>query len=332
MAEPGNHSVSMVVLGYNRFTDTTARCLESLSADPDFNDWQLVVVDNGSDPTERDAFVRSRDTYPHMELVRLEQNAGYPGGMNAGLRRATGDFIFPVSSDVLAPSGSVARLVEVMKGHPDAGLVAPVSNAAGNEQQIFISADSSFDEIMCVGEAFADAGGLDVSCLSAYRLDFCFVCLRRSVYDSLGGFDEAFSPGYYEDFDYSLRVRNAGHQVLIAENTFVFHEGGATFGRDSKEKKRLIKRNKKYFLSKHGSRVWMPHVRDANLTILQQYAERIGSAQEPPRLRVENRLALAHGNKPRSFFKRWRYLRRLAAVESRIAPWLKAERASREDQ
>ncbi len=322
MADRGGQSVSMVVLGYNRFAETTARCLRSLSDDPQFKNWQLVVVDNGSEPSERDAFVRAQQIYPHMQLVRLEQNAGYPGGMNAGLAQATGEFVFPVSSDVLVPAGTVARLVDVMQAYPDAGLVAPVSNAAGNEQQIFMNGGLPVDEVMRTGAGFADAGGMDVSCLSAYRLDFCFVCLRRSVYQALGGFDEAYNPGYYEDFDYSLRVRDSGHGVLIAENTFIYHEGGATFGRDSKEKKLLIKRNKKYFLSKHGSQVWMPHVRDANLSILQQYAERIEGAAAPPRLRVENRLALAHSNQPRSIFKRWRYRRRLAAVENRLSPWV----------
>ncbi len=328
MGNPGTQGVSVVVLGYNRFAETTARCLDSLRADPECKAWQLVVVDNGSEPSQRDAFLRSREAYPGMELIRLERNAGYPGGMNAGLERARGEFIFLASSDVLIPIGTIGRLVDAMKTHPDAGLIAPVSNAAGNEQQMFMKPDLQVDEILRVGNDFAGAGGLNVSCLSAYRLDFCFVCLRRTVYDSLGGFDEAFNPGYYEDFDYSLQVRNAGHGVLMAENAFVFHEGGATFGRVSKEKKELIKRNKKYFLSKHGRRVWMPHVRDANLAILKQYAERMGSTMAPPRLRVENRLALAHENQPRSFFKRWHYRRRLDAVERRLASFLRGEKAA----
>jgi GT2 family glycosyltransferase len=317
--------VSVVVLGYNRFAETTQDCLASLLADPDCDDWQLVVVDNGSDAPNRDAFEQARERYPRMELVRLEENRGYPGGMNAGLEKAKGESIVLVSSDVLLPVGTVGCLSAAMQAHPDAGLIGPVSNYAGNEQRIFIEAGLPVAEVLRAGGLFADAGGEDVSCLAAFRLDFCCVCLRRGVYQELGGFDEAFNPGYYEDFDYSLRVRNAGYPVLIAEHVFVYHEGGGTFGRVSKETKKLIKRNKGYFLSKHGARVSMPHVRDANIAILDQYAQRAGSATAPPRSRVENRLAFAHSDQPRSFFKRRRYRRRLADVENRLFSYLSEE-------
>lgn len=319
--------VSVVVLTYTRFHDAAERCLHSLASDPDFRDWELKLVDNGSDIAEQRAIGEAATRFDNLDIVRLNQNAGFPGGMNAGLAEATGEFIFLVSSDVLVPNGTVRRLVDAMKAHPNAGLVAPVSNAAGNEQQISIEPDLPVAGVLEAGRDFADAGGLAVSGLVAHRLDFCFVCLRRNVYQSIGGLDEAFNPGYYEDFDYSLRVRDSGHGVLISENAFVFHEGGATFGRDSKEKKLLIKRNKKYFLSKHGSNVWMPHVRDANLAILNQYADRVGTKMAPPLMRVQNRLALAHSNQPRSFFKGRRYHRRLVAVESRLAPLIKSEKA-----
>ena len=319
--------VSVVVLTYTRFRDAAEHCLGSLAADPDFPDWEVKLVDNGSSDSERQAIAEAQSRYPNLDIVRLERNAGFPGGMNAGLAAAAGEFICLASSDVLVPAGTVERLVDAMNADPDIGMISPVNNAAGNEQQIFVKPELPVAGVLRVGSAFSEAGGPEASRLSAYRLDFCFVCLRRSVYDSLGGLDEAFNPGYYEDFDYSLRARDAGYRVCIAENAFVYHEGGATFGGVSKKTKDLIKRNKKYFLSKHGARVRMPHVRDANLAILGQYADRIGTVSAAPRLRVENRLALAHDNQPRSFFKRWRYRRRLAVVERRLVRGLKPDNA-----
>lgn len=314
--------ISVVVLTYTRFNETANRCLSALAADPEFPNWEVILVDNGSDAQEQMAIARARSHYPGMSVVRLERNAGFPGGMNAGLLQTTGEYIFLVSSDVLVPVGTISRLVGSLRANSNAGLIAPVSNAAGNEQQISVEPELPVAEVLRAGDKFADAGGMGVSCLTAYRLDFCFVCMRRAVYESVGFLDEAFNPGYYEDFDYSLRVRDAGYDLLIDEHAFVFHEGGATFGRVSKEKKALIKRNKNYFLSRHGSHVAMPHVRDANLAILQQYADRIGTAAEPPRFRVSNRLALAHSNQPRSFVKRWRYQRRLTKIEDRLATML----------
>jgi GT2 family glycosyltransferase len=234
--------------------------------------------------------------------------------MNAGLRIARGDPIILVSSDVLMPVGDVARLAAALQNHPRAGLVAPVTNAAGNEQQIFIE---PVPDVMAQGMAFAEAS--PNGCVAAYRLDFCCVGLRRAVYEVIGGFDEAFIPGYYEDFDYSLRAKKAGFDLLIAENTFVSHEGGGTFGRVSNEKKMLIARNKRLFLDKHGHDTWLPHVREGNLAVLAQYIEQAQAGSPPPAYRIANRLRLAATDVPKSIWKKWKHRRRTADLERRLA-------------
>lgn len=315
-------SPSVIVLGYNRFRETTERCLASLAQDANFNSWEVLLVDNGSDAENRQAFVEAQARYPGIRLLHIERNAGYPGGMNAGLRNVQGDPIYLVSSDVLIPPDTIGRLNEAFHSHPRAGLIGPVTNAAGNEQRILAEAESDLATLR-QGQAFAEAGV--GNCVSAYRLDFCCVGLRRDVYAKLGGFDEKFIPGYYEDFDYSLMARKAGFELLIAENAFVFHEGGGTFGKVSAEKKALIARNKRYFLEKHGRNTLMPHVRDGNLAILEQYAKQAEAAMSPPVLRIGNRLKLAALDVPRSFFKRRRYLARLAALQKRLAPYCPAE-------
>ena len=57
---------------------------------------------------------------------------------------------------------------------------------------------------------------------------FCFL-FRRELYERLGGLDEAFSPGNYEDDDYSLRIRRAGYELLLCQDTFIHHVGNASF-------------------------------------------------------------------------------------------------------
>lgn len=308
---------SVIVLGYNRFRETTERCLASLAEDPDFGSWDVVLVDNGSDANNCDAFVQAQIRYQAVRLLRLEQNAGFPGGMNAGLRGVHGDPIFLVSSDVLIPSGTIGRLLAALDSHSRAGLISPVTNAAGNEQRILIELQQPESVALEQGRVFAEAG--EGECVSAYRLDFCCVGLRRKVYETIGGFDETFSPGYYEDFDYSLMAREVGFELLVAENAFVYHEGGGTFGKVSAENQTLIARNKQRFLDKHGRNTLLPHVRDANLAVLGQYAEQAEGGSPPPALRIANRIRLAGTDVPRSFFKRWRFRRKVAALQKRLA-------------
>jgi GT2 family glycosyltransferase len=308
--------VSVVLLCYNKFLETTSRCLASLAQDPDFGTWDVILVDNGSEPETKAALRKAQEHYPRVRFVFLEQNVGFPGGMNAGLRTAEGDLLILVSSDILVPSGTVGRLASVLNAKPDTGLVGPVTNAAGNEQRIFIPDGSTVSETLELGCEYADAGGPD--CVSAYRLDFCSVGIRRTTYDAVGPLDEGFNPGYYEDFDYSLRANKAGFNLLVAENAFVYHQGGATFGSRNKEAKALMKRNKQRLLAKHGPAVSLPHTRDTNLAVLAQYANWGLKATGLDGYRVANRLKLASADMPRSFFKRWRYRRRVATLQQKL--------------
>src|SRR6266581_3736909 len=195
--------IGVIVLGYNRFNETTERCLASLAQDPDFRTWNVLMVDNGSNAENRDAAKQAAAHYRGLRLIRIEHNAGFPGGMNAGLRQVEGDLIIMISSDVLVPPGTVGRLAAAFERYPGAGLICPVTNNAGNEQRIFTEAGADVGSVLAQGRAFAEAtsGGI----VSAYRLDLCCAGLRRTAMDRVGLFDEAFSPGYYEDFDYSLR-------------------------------------------------------------------------------------------------------------------------------
>ncbi len=312
-------TISVIVLGYTRFAETTALCLASLAQDPQFPGWELVLVDNGSSGADRAGFDAAARQYPGIALVRLERNVGYPGGINAGLRRATGDPLILLTSDVLVPSGTIARLADALRTQPRAGIVAPVTNYAGNEQKIYSAPGQSVSEILSAGKAFVDAG--EPCVLTAYRLDFCCAALSRAAFSAVGAFDEAFSPGYYEDIDYSLRLRQAGFDLLVAENAFVCHEGGATFGGIGKEKKVLIAANKQRFLAKHGHDTQLPHIRDANLAMLRQYGDLAAAGTPPPPLRIANRLELGNAIAPRGLLKRWRYRRAQAKVQERLAAY-----------
>jgi GT2 family glycosyltransferase len=308
-----NKPLSVVVLGYRRFAETTGRCLASLAEDADFRSWDVILVDNGTDADDRACYVEAAGRYPTLKLLRLDQNAGFPGGMNAGLQIAEGDPIILVSSDVVIPAGMISRFATVLQNNPSAGLIAPVTNSAGNEQRIFI--DPAADA-MEQGRAFAEAS--PDGNVSAYRLDFCCVALRRAVYETIGGLDEAFSPGYYEDFDYSIRAKKAGFDLLVAENAFVYHEGGASFGRMSAEKNALIARNKRLFLDKHGEGTCLPHARETNLAVLVQYHDQVQAGRPPPAYRIANRLKLAAADVPKGIWKRWKYRRQAELLNQRL--------------
>ncbi len=53
--------------------------------------------------------------------------------------------------------------------------------------------------------------------------------IRKSVFLECGFFDETFEPGNCEDYDYTLRIRQAGYKCVVANSVWIHHRGSSTF-------------------------------------------------------------------------------------------------------
>lgn len=304
--------ISIIILSFNNYAETTGKCLAALAADPDFRTWEVIVVDNASDADTQQRLKEAKRFYPEVNFVLNPRNVGFAAGNNTGIKLASGEILILLNSDAFPAPGMLARLVEHFAHDTQLGMVGPVTNAAGNEQCIYTQ-DVTVEENMREGLLYAASGKTEI--LSAYRLDFFCVAIPRRVFEQVGELDEDFGRGYYEDLDYSLRVKAAGYRLGVAEDTFVYHRGSSSFGRIPGETKALLKRNKRLVIRKHGADVIFHHVRQTNLAILHQYLDMQIAGAEVPSYRISNRLQLAHSELPRSWFKRWRYLRLVSAVE-----------------
>lgn len=303
--------ISIIILSFNNYEDTTGKCLAALAADPDFNTWEVIVVDNASDAATQQKLAEARLRYPDVNFVINSQNVGFSAGNNIGIKLAKGDIIILLNSDAFPSPGMLARLVEHFARDSQLGMVGPVTNAAGNEQCIY-TPSVGIEEKINEGLRYASSGGHET--LLAYRLDFFCVAIPAHVLDQIGMLDEDFGRGYYEDLDYSLRVTAAGFKLGVAEDTFVYHRGSTSFGKIPGETKALLKRNKRLVIHKHGAGVLFLHVRQTNLAMLSQYLNMKKSGFALPSYRISNRLQLAHNGLPKSWFKRWRYLRSVVSV------------------
>ena len=300
--------ISIIILSYNDYPGTTGPCLASLANDPDFTSWDIVVVDNNSDATTRDSLQIAHKQFPTVKFVFNKHNLGYAAGNNIGIVLSTGDVVILLNSDTEVPIGMIGRLTAHFVSDHRLGMIGPVTNAAGNEQAILATAGSIEGKIE-QGLRYANDGGNEL--LTTYRIDFHCVAISREAINKVGLLDEEFGRGYYEDFDYSLRVKQSGFDLRVAENVFVYHRGSASFSKLPLEIKQLMKRNKKRIISKHGSSISFLHLRDGNLAILAQYAELKKTGKKLPAYRINSRFEFAMKNQPKSFFKRWRYKNRV---------------------
>ena len=80
---------------------------------------------------------------------------------------------------------------------------------------------------------------------------FCLL-MKRAVYDAIGGLDERFGLGFFDDDDLAERARRAGFELAVAHDLFVHHFGSRTFVGNGIDAEQLLEENARRFAAKWG--------------------------------------------------------------------------------
>jgi GT2 family glycosyltransferase len=301
--------ISLVILGYQNFERVTRPCLESLV--PWFSDLEIevIVVDNGStdDSAEKTRSWCAQHTRLTCHLSKT--NLGFAGGMNWGASHAHGKWLFLVNNDTLFPDKAIDALKLVLLQAPqNVAMIGPVTNAAGNGQRLW-KPEATHIQWLEIGRWLHEHPTKLL--MPTYRCDFFCIAIRSDVWVQLSGLDTSFGLGYYEDFDFSLRLRSLGFDQKITEDVFILHFGSASF-QASKSASDLMKRNKKRLKSKHPSASF-EHTRLGNLAVLEEYSniKKKGGWGEDLSRREQLRKGALIGDAPRSTFKKWLWNRKI---------------------
>ena len=246
--------VSVIVLTYDNLEFTQA-CLHSLEVHTQYPNWELLLVDNASNDGTQEFLADYAERNPRARLTQNEQNLGFAAGNNRGLEAADGEYLVILNNDTYVTRGWLLDLIRHMRRDPKLGLVGPVTNNIGNEAKIPIEY-ADMDEMQRAAVAYTSKHARQE--LDARVVAFFCAAMPRSVYERMGGLDERFGLGFFEDDDYCRRVEQAGFRIAIAEDVFVHHHLSASFSKlDDEKKQELFDRNRVLYEEKWGT--WQPH-------------------------------------------------------------------------
>jgi GT2 family glycosyltransferase len=212
-------TTSIIVLSHNSL-DQTRRCLEALrTSREEQHPIELHFVDNGS----TDGSAEFLAAQPDVHLIANETNLGAPRARNQALAGVRGEWVVVMDNDVMVTPEWLGRLLYHAHADPKSGCIGCVSDRAGQDQQIELTAATDPDSL----RAFADARAREFRRqfrLSPLLSSFLLL-MRRERVEEVGGFDERFSPWGFEDDDFTLRTYLAGYRNRVALDVFVRHEG-----------------------------------------------------------------------------------------------------------
>ncbi|MGL1901408.1 MAG: glycosyltransferase [Fibrobacterales bacterium] len=233
------NKVSIIMLALNKL-EYTKQCIESIQKYTT-QQYELVLVNNGSTDGTKEYF----DSITGAVVVHNSENRGVAAGWNQGIDRATGDYLLIFNNDTIVGPGSIENLVRAAENHPNAGIVAPRSNAIAGPQMVEGFRYDSVAAIPSYIEQYQNAN--ECAAWEFTRIKgFCMLMAKETV-SEIGYFDEQFGFGNFEDDDYSCRVLYSGKKLLVADDSFIFHYGSVSFGQADCDWNELMIKNKKLF-------------------------------------------------------------------------------------
>ncbi len=248
-------AASIIIVSYNNLA-LTKLCLASVLRHTAEHAYEVIVVDNASTDATPEFLRQLAARNASVRVLLQSENLGFARANNLALAQARGAVLILLNNDAIVTPGWLPRLCWHLRDEA-VGLVGPVTNHIGNEAQIRVPYQTwtELEEFTAQLALQHDRQAAGIPMLAMY----C-VAMRRAVYEQIGGLDEQYATGMFEDDDYALRVRQHGLRLLCAADAFVHHFGQAAFGKlvRSGAYDRLFDENRRRFETKWQTR-WQPH-------------------------------------------------------------------------
>ncbi|MDB5017157.1 MAG: hypothetical protein JWQ84_1989 [Mucilaginibacter sp.] len=241
--------VSVVTVNYNQ-PKVTEELL--LSIPKSYNNLEIIVVDNGSNA---DISTGWQSKYPKINFIRSDQNLGFAGGNNLGIKAATGDYLFLVNNDTEFTNGLIEKLVEALDDNPVAGMVSPKIKYFSNKSLIQYAGYSGMNYYTCrnscIGLRETDNGQYDhITAPTAYCHGAAMM-IKKEAIEKAGLMNENFFL-YYEEVDWCESIKRAGYEAWVCTEAVIFHKESVSVGKKSKLKEYFMNRNRILFTRRNA--------------------------------------------------------------------------------
>lgn len=209
---------SLIVPVYNRI-DEVDDLLKSLCAQS-ATDFEIIIVEDGSTIPCKSVV----DNYADKLNLKYfyKENEGRSIARNHGIENSSGQWLVFVDSDVVLPPDYFQKLTNALAANP--GL-----DCFGGPDAAHSSFTSTQKAISFAMTSFLTTGGIRGGKVQmekfvprSFNMGY-----TRQVYNTVGGFREMFS----EDIDMSTRIRNAGFDIGLLRDCYVFHKRRVDFAK-----------------------------------------------------------------------------------------------------
>ena len=240
--------LSIITINYNGLKDT-CELIDSLPADDE--SLEVIVVDNASTQDEASEI---ENRFPHVMVIRSNENLGFAGGNNLGIQAAHGKYLFFLNNDtIIHQPSAISHLIKRLESSDEIGIVSPKIRFSWGIQQIQYAGYSPLSPITLrnrsIGCGEEDQGQYDTAHSTPYAHGAAMM-VKRKVIEQAGLMPECYFL-YYEELDWSVMIRRVGYEIWYEPACTVYHKESQTTGRISPLKTFYITRNRLLFAKRN---------------------------------------------------------------------------------
>ncbi|WP_143092542.1 glycosyltransferase family 2 protein [Arsenicibacter rosenii] len=241
--------VSLITINYNQ-AQVTCDMLASTRV-LTYPNVEIIVVDNGSRDDPRPLI--SQGGYPNVTVIMSPENLGFSGGNNLGIRQAKGDYLFLLNNDTIVTPDLVTNLLGPFLKNPAVGVTCPkirfydqpnVLQYAGYHPLSRFTGRTWAVGLMEEDKGQYEAGGPTFFAHGAAMM------VSRRVLETAGSLDDSFFL-YYEELDWSARIRKAGFVIYYEPSALIYHRESMSVGKQSALKVYYHIRNRLWFMRRN---------------------------------------------------------------------------------
>ena len=245
------HLISIITVNYNQ-PEVTEALLQSVISKNDYPEIQMIVVDNGSQKNPIEAWKKK---YPWAHFVRSENNLGFAGGNNLGIREAYGDYLFLINNDTEITPGLIGRLANQMEKNPQIGIISPKIKYFDDQDTLQYAGFTDMNYYnarnQCIGQFEKDNGQYDHLTGQTGFAHGAAMMVRKCALKKAGLMPEQFFL-YYEELDWCDHFKRAGYEIWVDMQAVIYHKESISVGKNSMLKTYFMNRNRVLYIRRNA--------------------------------------------------------------------------------
>lgn len=257
-----SHPKTSIIIPVFNQLNYTKQCIDRIRSNTP-GPFEIIVVNNGSTDGTKE-YLDSLQS-GEFKIQHLNENTGFINACNQGAKLATGEFLVFLNNDTLPEDGWLEALISAMETIPNVGAVgAKLVYPDGKLQEAgsLVFSDSTPWNFGKGDDA--EKPQYNYIRETPYSSAACLL-IPRKLFEQIGGFDQRYSPAYWEDVDLAFEVRKRGFKVIYQPAARIIHFEGITGGTNvNSGYKKYQVRNQEIFREKWAAELKHQPVFDAD--------------------------------------------------------------------